>query len=182
MDTAPYSLAPLNLEAPLKSEKLFVPADWLDYNGHMNMGYYLIAFDRGTGPLFDQLGLGEEYTSSKIGMYFALESHLNFLDELRHGDEFFTTIQILDHDRKRIHTMTSMRSGADDRLVATCEIMWINVDYHSRKTAALPEWALERLGLLAAKHYQLPRPATAGAKIGIRRKTPSGDPPHASRS
>jgi acyl-CoA thioester hydrolase len=174
--TAPYSLEPLNLEAPLKSGKLFVPAEWLDYNGHMNMGYYLVAFDRGTGPLFDQLGLGAEYTSREIGMYFALESHLNFLNELKQGDEFFTAIQILDHDHKRIHTMTSMHSGANDGLVATCEIMWINVDYHTRKTADLPEWALARLELLAAEHYQLPRPATAGKRIGIRRKTPASEP------
>ena len=180
MATAPYTLPPLNLAAPLRNEKLFVPAEWLDYNGHMNMGYYLIAFDRGTFSLFDQLGLGDEYTSREIGMYFALESHIKFLGELKQGDEFFTTIQILDHDHKRIHTMTSMHSGADERLVATGEIMWVNVDFRSRRTAELPEWAMERLRQIAAEHYQLPRPATAGNKIGIRRKTTDGDPPRAS--
>src|SRR5690242_2796218 len=32
---------------------------WIDYNGHMNVGYYVVAFDKGTDGLLDRLGLGE---------------------------------------------------------------------------------------------------------------------------
>ncbi len=170
MITAPYELEPLDLAAPMRSKPFKVLPEWLDYNGHMNMGYYLIAFDHGTVPLFRNLGLDDEYTARKIGMYFALECHINYVSELLEGADFETSIQILDHDSKRIHTITTMHPVGSNSVVSTCEIMWVNVDYHSRKTADLPPWAMERLELMAAEHKKLPRPDTAGRQIGIRRK------------
>ncbi len=43
-----------------------VASEWIDYNGHMNMAYYNVAFDQyGTDYLLDQLGLGLDYVDDK---------------------------------------------------------------------------------------------------------------------
>ena len=42
---------------PLGTGGHTVPADWIDYNGHMMDGYYAIAFTEATDALLDHLGL-----------------------------------------------------------------------------------------------------------------------------
>ena len=55
-------------------------------------------------------------------------------------------------------------------LAATNELMLMNIDYETRRSAPWPAWAMERLDRLAAAHKSLPRPKQAGRLIGIKRK------------
>ena len=41
------------------SGTLNVRPEWIDYNGHMNVGYYLVAFDQATERLCEHFGVGE---------------------------------------------------------------------------------------------------------------------------
>ena len=44
-----------------------VKNEWIDANGHMNVGHYLSAFDDGSCTMFDELGLGWDYTEEGKG-------------------------------------------------------------------------------------------------------------------
>lgn len=166
----PFALETPILDAPFDVFRGTVPNAWTDWNGHMNVGYYVVAFDHATGEIFNNLGLPYAYTSNRIGMYFVLEAHVNYLSEMKEGDRFRVASQILDHDHKRVHLVHTMFAEDDGRLVATNELMLMHIDYAARRSAPWPEWAAERIAAMAAVHAVLPRPDQVGNVIGIGRK------------
>ena len=44
--------------APLDIHRATVLPEWIDWNGHMNVGYYVVAFDKATDTLCNQFGCG----------------------------------------------------------------------------------------------------------------------------
>ena len=169
MSLPPYQLEALNLEAPFNVFHSRVIEAWTDWNGHMNVGYYVVAFDHATGEIFNNLGLPYEYTSNHIGMYFVLEAHVNYISEMKIDDGFRVESRILDHDHKRVHLFHSMFAEDDGRLVATNELMLMNIEYSTRRSAPWPAWAMERIKLMADAHSCLPRPIQVGSQIAIRK-------------
>ena len=159
-----------SLGAPLDVHRATVLPEWIDWNGHMNVGFYVVAFDKATDTLCNQFGCGWEYTREKIGMTFVLEAHVTYDREVKEGDPLRITTQILDHDDKRLHFIHMMYHGSEGYLAATNELMLMNIDYASRRSAPWPGWAIERIDRLADAHKALPRPKQAGRLIGIKRK------------
>jgi acyl-CoA thioester hydrolase len=147
-----------------------VEPSWIDYNGHMNVAYYHLAFDRATDRFLQQIGLGEEYLQQENGSMFALEDHLVYLKELRQGEPFRVTLQLLDFDDKRIHYFLRMLHLEKKFLAATCEHLSIFVDMRQRRSAVMPSRVNEELGRLLGEHRALPRPEEAGRPMGIARK------------
>jgi acyl-CoA thioester hydrolase len=160
----------LDLGAPLDRHRTIVKPDWIDWNGHMNVGYYVVAFDQATDTLCQQFGCGFEYTRDKIGMTFVLEAHVTYDREVKEGDELRITTHILDHDAKRLHYIHAMYHAGEGYLAATNELMLMNIDYASRRSARWPDFALERIEKMAAAHATLPKPKQAGRLIGIKKK------------
>ncbi len=170
MKLAPYPMIELDLSAPLDRHRATVKPDWIDWNGHMNVGYYVVAFDQATDTLCQQFACGFEYTRDKIGMTFVLEAHVTYDREVKEGDALRITTQILDHDAKRIHYIHAMYNADEGYLAATNELMLMNIDYASRRSAPWPDFAMERIERLAAAHAPLPKPRQAGRLIGIKKK------------
>ena len=48
----------MTIEVPLQIYRDKVRPEWIDYNGHMNVAYYVLAFDYATDAFFDHLGRG----------------------------------------------------------------------------------------------------------------------------
>ena len=71
---------------PLDHHRATVLPDWIDWNGHMNVGFYVVAFDKATDTLCEQFGCSWEYTRDKIGMTFVLEAHVTYDQEVKEGD------------------------------------------------------------------------------------------------
>jgi len=157
-------------ESPLLAlHREVVPPEWIDYNGHMNMAYYLLAFDHASDRLFDLLDLGIAYRKRADHGLFTLEAHATYERELRLGDPLSFTTQLLDYDAKRIHYFHWMYHATEGYLAATNELICLHVDLSARRAAPLPTDALARLEGLMAAHRPLPRPPQAGRLIGIRR-------------
>ena len=55
---------------PLPCPEQAVEPTWIDYNGHMNMAYYHVAFDRAVDFAYDQLGLGAHYVETAQASLF----------------------------------------------------------------------------------------------------------------
>ena len=157
------------LSAPLDIHRAHVLPEWIDWNGHMNVGFYVVAFDKATDTLCQQLGIGWEYTRDKIGMTFVLEAHVTYDREVKEGDPLRITTQILDHDAKRLHFIHMMYHRTEGFLAATNELMLMNIDFETRRSAPWPEWARARIEKIAPLHARLPRPRQAGRLIGIKK-------------
>ncbi|HWE72840.1 MAG TPA: thioesterase family protein [Stellaceae bacterium] len=154
---------------PYPSYRASVAPEWIDYNGHMNVAYYVLAFDRATDRLFDYLGVGEAYRRATHHSVFALEAHVTYERELRQGDEFAIATRLIDADRKRLHLFHAMTREKDNELSATIEVMGLHVDMAGPKSAPLPDDVFAKVEAMLAEHRLLPAPPQLGRKIGIRR-------------
>ena len=148
-----------------------VPPDWIDYNGHMNVAYYTMAFDKAFDEVFEALGIGEESARVDRMGPMALQSQIHYLDELLEGTRFACDFLLLDADPKRIHVLLMMRNlDKAEALAATYENLSLNVDLEARKSAPYPAAAYAKIQRLLAAQADIPRPAQVGARLGIRRK------------
>lgn len=166
----PYTLPELDLSAPFDRHRGRVKAEWIDGNGHMNVGYYVVAFDQASDTISEQLGVSWEYTKRKLGMIFIAEAHVTYDRELLPDAPFRVTTQVLGHDEKRLHIFHQMYHADEGYLAATNELMILHVDYTTRRVSAWPEEAQSRMAAMAEAHKALPRPAKAGRTIGIKKK------------
>lgn len=161
----PFPAAPLDLGAQR------VSSEWIDYNGHMNVAYYTLTFDRAFDVLLlDWLGMGEEFVSRSHLGPMALQSQTCYLGELLEGEEFRVFAHYLDHDEKRFHLIMEMRSASGAR-AATYETLCMNVDLEARRPAPYPDWVIARLEAMKAAQAGVEKPREAGQSIGIRRKS-----------
>jgi len=157
-------------EAPLWfAEKEVVP-EWVDFNGHMNVAYYLVAFDHCVDELYNALGIGPDQMERTGCSVFTLEAHINYIREVVEGDPLRISGHLMDYDEKRIHSYFEMFHGDSGHLVAAMEQIGIHVDLAARKPVPFSDEAMEVLEQLMASHRELPRPDYAGRVIGIRRK------------
>lgn len=159
----------IDLNKCFASGELTVQPDWVDYNGHMNVGYYVVAFDKATDALLGHLGLGASYRHEHDASVFVLEAHVTYDREVGPGDGLRFTTQILDHDAKRMHVFHRMYHAENHYLAATNELMIMHVDLITRRSAPFPADALERLQELKREHDALSSPEAAGRTIAIRR-------------
>jgi acyl-CoA thioester hydrolase len=146
-----------------------VRAEWIDANGHMNLAYYLLAFDHATDALFDRLGIGNAYRSETGHALFVAETHVTYERELREGDPIRFTSQLLGVAPKKLHLFHRMYHAGEDFLAATNEILAIHVDLGERRARPFPDPALKRLQAIAASHARLGRPEQAGRAIRLER-------------
>ena len=157
----------------LKLYECAIPTEWIDYNGHLNVAYYVLAFDQATDAMLDYLGMDSRYRAATGCSVFVLETHVNYLQELVAGEQIRCTTQILDADAKRIHYFHRMVQVEQRRLAATTELILLHVDLGSRRGRPMPDAVQANIDAVLARHRQLPWPEQAGRVIGIRsRRTP----------
>lgn len=155
--------------APLELHRESVDEAWIDYNGHMNLAYYVLAFDHATDAFFDYIGLGEAYLSGNNCSTFTLEAHVTYDRELMAGDPMRFETQLLDHDAKRLHYMHMMYHAEEGYLASTNELISLHVDMTARRSAPMPAEILSRLDEIAVAHKQMPRPTQSGRVISLGR-------------
>ncbi|HEX7969270.1 MAG TPA: thioesterase family protein [Stellaceae bacterium] len=166
----PYPLPALDLAAPLDRHRATVRPEWIDGNGHMNVGYYVVAFDHATDTLCEQLGVAWNYVEHKLGMVFVLEAHITYDREVHAADKLRITTQILDYDAKRLHFFHAMYHGDEGWLASTNELIMLHIDYETRRAAPWRAETMRRIEAMARAHKALPRPEKAGRIIGIKAK------------
>lgn len=146
-----------------------VQAEWIDYNGHMNIAYYVVAFDRATDALFDRLDLGRDYVGRTNCSAFVMEMHINYERELKRGDPLRIAVQLIDADAKRLHLFHSMYHAEAGFRAATVEMLLLHVELDGPRSAPFPAAQRAAIEDLLAEHRQLERPPQLGRVIGIKR-------------
>ena len=158
------------IPAPFVSRVMEIEKDWIDYNGHLNMAFYNVLFDRAADEAFELMGLGPDYARERKLTIYTAELHVCYVQELHLADRVAVTFQLLDHDEKRIRAYQEIRH-VDGWLAATAESLSLHVDMTGPKVAPFPADVQALVENLAAAHAELPMPERAGRSIGIRRKS-----------
>src|SRR6476661_6286385 len=89
--------------APFVSSLMRVEPQWIDYNGHLNMAYYNVLFDRAVDEVYEQLGIGVTYLKECNHSTFTAEVHVRYIREIHEGDPVTVSFHLLDYDAKRIY-------------------------------------------------------------------------------
>ena len=147
-----------------------VQPQWIDYNGHMNMGYYAVAFDMvATDAFFDYLGIGLEQKEKENTSTFTLGTNIDYLGEVLEGDRLQITTQLMDWDHKRLHFFHVMHHQDKGYVAATNECLNMYIDMTTRRATAFNQTQQERLAQELALGQAHDIPQGFGRKLGIRR-------------
>ena len=157
------------IPAPVVSKIMDIQKDWIDYNGHLNMAYYNVLFDKCADDAFELMGMGPNYARDRKLTIYTAEIHVCYVRELHLGDPVRGTFQLIDHDDKRLRAYQELRH-IDGWLAATSEVLTLHVDMAGPKVAPFPADILTRVEAMQAAHASLPMPERAGRSIGIKRK------------
>jgi acyl-CoA thioester hydrolase len=156
------------IPAPFVSSVMRVEPGWIDYNGHLNMAYYNVLFDRAVDEVYELLGLGLDYVRTVQCSTFTAEVHLRYLRELLVEAPVRVRFQLLGFDAKRMHYFEALHHADEGWLSATSENMALNVDMTAKKVTAFPAHVMERLTLMKAAHDTLPTPHGVGRRISMK--------------
>jgi acyl-CoA thioester hydrolase len=151
--------------APFVSSVMRVEPGWIDYNGHLNMAYYNVLFDRAVDEIYELLGCGAAYTKQRRHSCYTVEVHVRYLKELRAGDPVRVTLQLLDFDLKRLHYFERLFHVSEGWLSATSENMALHVDMAAQRAVTFPDSVMAQLRRMKAAHAKLPKPEGVGRRI-----------------
>lgn len=147
-----------------------VRPEWIDYNGHMNVAYYVLAFDGATDYFADRIGLDAAYRARCEASFFAVDMNVGYRREVVEGAPLTFTTQLLDFDAKRLRFFHAMWHAEDGYLAATNEVLTMHVDMRARRAAPMGAEVSAAVEALWARQEGLPVPEEAGRVLGIRRK------------
>ena len=114
-----------------------VKKEWTDYNGHMNLAFYIHLFDAGWEVLLQKFNMGETSAKTEKKTTFAVESHTTYDKEVKEDDEVDINLLFLDRDKKRLIYKLEMTHKLEGYRAATTEVCSLYVDLNVRKVSEL---------------------------------------------
>ena len=155
------------IPAPFVSSVMRIEPQWIDYNGHLNVAYFNVLFDRAVDEVYELIGLGPDYLKRHGHSTMVAEMHVRYLREVHEADPLRVTVQLLDYDAKRIHLFEQLLHATEGWVSATSESMTLHVDMTAKKVAPFPDSVTRLLARMKAAHAQLPRPDSAGRRVAM---------------
>ena len=127
----------------LKSQK--ITNDWVDYNGHMNMAYYVLIFDQAWEVALEKFKMGESAAKSQQRSTMVVETNTKYINEVKENEEVDINLIYFDHDKKRLHLKMEMNEKKTNKLSASMEWISLYIDLGKRKVT---EFELDKIELM----------------------------------
>ena len=157
-------------KSPFVTDIKCVLPEWIDYNGHMNVVFYTLAFDSSLDFFLEEiLGIGKTHAIKKKQGPFVLQAHYHYLNEMSLNEEFNVRLLVVDCDQKRMHLCLDIFSKKQKQVIAVAEKVLINVNLKLRKVEPYPVWAYERLIKIKKTHEKTSFPNVLGKKISLKK-------------
>ena len=113
--------------------------EWTDYNGHMNLAFYILVFDKGAENTLSKFKMGEQSAKTTKKSTMAVESHTTYNNEVKENEEVDVYLSYFNHDKKRLHYKLEMYEKSKNILSATTEVLSLYIDLNHRKVAEFEE-------------------------------------------
>jgi acyl-CoA thioester hydrolase len=139
--------------------------EWIDNNGHMNLAYYVVLFDRATDTVYDALGVGQAYRDATGNSTFTAETHTLYEREIRVGERVRIVGHLLGADAKRLHYFHEMFHAEHGHRVAAQELIALHIDLRVRRTTPFAPALLEQLQAVVRARAGEPLPEGVGRRI-----------------
>ena len=116
-----------------------IKKEWIDYNNHMNMAYYVLVFDDVWEIMLEKFLMGEKSAKSSNRNTMVVETHTTYNSEVKLDDEVEINLSFFDHDKKRLHYKMEMIDKSSGKLSATLEMLSLYIDLDKRKVTEFEE-------------------------------------------
>ena len=153
-------------ESPLFQWSETVRPEWIDYNGHMNVAYYIMVMDKSMEAFQNSIGIDQDYRKAGAST-FAVEQHLNYFHEVRLGARLVCTTRMVGLDDKRFLLFHELANADEGYLAATSEILSLHVDLRQRRASPFPPDVHARLVATLAAHRAVPFAHKIGRAIAV---------------
>ena len=122
-----------------------ITKDWVDYNNHLNMAYYVLIFDKAWEVMLEKFQMGETSAKKTNKSTMVVETHTTYNNEVKENEDVDVFLTYLDHDKKRLHYKLEMIEKSTQKLSATIEMISLYVDLKERRVA---EFEKDKLKLM----------------------------------
>lgn len=146
-----------------------VLSDWIDYNGHMNDAYYVVAFSKAIDAFMLHIGLNEDFRTKHSVSIYTLQSMVTYLQEVAEAEPIVITGQLLESDTKKLRLFMTMYHGESHDELATMETLLLHMDMQVHRAAPFLPQTQSLVESIQSAHNLLETPANAGKAIAIRR-------------
>lgn len=155
------------IEAPLRLHRTTVRPEWVDYNGHMSESCFLLVFGDSADAFFRFIGIDEDYRAVGRSLY-TVQTHLHHRREAAEGEPLSCSLQLVDHDDRRLHVYHEMTRGETGVLMAAAEQLLVHVDMAAGRSSPLPDDVRQRVVAVHRAHSALARSDLIGKPLVIR--------------
>ena len=115
----------------LKSQKIV--KEWVDYNNHLNMAYYVLIFDQAWEIILNKFKMGAYSAKFERRSTMAVETNTKYINEVKENQEVDIMLTFFDHDNKRLHLNLEMIEKKTKKISASIEWLSLYVNLETRK-------------------------------------------------
>jgi acyl-CoA thioester hydrolase len=115
----------------LKSQKII--KEWVDYNNHLNMAYYVLIFDQACEVILEKFKMGADSAKNEKKSTMVVETNTKYINEIKQGDEVDIMLTFFDHDKKRLHLKLEIIEKETKKISASIEWLSLYVNLETRK-------------------------------------------------
>tara|TARA_B100000989_G_scaffold251004_1_gene198937 strand:- start:576 stop:1037 length:462 start_codon:yes stop_codon:yes gene_type:complete len=133
----------------LKSFK--IKKEWVDYNDHLNMAYYVLLFDMAWEVALEKFKMGGTAAKKSARSTMVVETHTAYLREVKENDSVYINLTYFDHDKKRLHLKMEMIEKKTKNISATMEWISLYIDLNIRKVTTFED---DKLNLMDKFIYE----------------------------
>jgi acyl-CoA thioesterase FadM len=147
-----------------------VPEEFIDENGHMNIGDYFRVCSHAIWKATIAAGLGETYIEEHQQSLFTVEQHMRYYGELRFGERFTVHTRLLGRSVRVVHGMSFVVDQQKRALACTQEASLVHVSMETRSSVDLPPAIGEALDAQISAGEALGWDAPVCGSMGVRRR------------
>ena len=125
----------------LKSQKII--KEWVDYNNHLNMAYYVLIFDQALEVMLEKFKMGANSAKNNQRSTMVVETNTKYISEVKEGDEVDTMLTFFDHDKKRLHLKLEIIEKKTKKISASIEWLSLYVNLETRKVTEFEKEKIE---------------------------------------
>ena len=155
---------------PIETSIQTVRPEWCDFNGHMNVAFYSLAFENANFEAQEIMGMGREYLDHQRCSLFTMKNVFTYRQEVSEGDPLHITYRILDYSEKLLHVLLEMHHAEAGYLSCFTEQLVAHVDIDARRTTPMDGEKLAMLEAMKRGTAGLPLPKGIGEPLAIVRK------------
>ena len=127
----------------LKSQKII--KEWVDYNNHLNMAYYVLIFDQALEVMLEKFKMGANSAKKNQRSTMVVETNTKYISEVKESDEVDIMLIFFDHDKKRLHLKLEIIEKKTKKISASIEWLSLYVNLETRKVT---EFEKEKISIM----------------------------------